>query len=106
MIKFPFRAWIENYMKTDIQEKSEKYLFIVSNQELWMQIVTNNFRSLCLTDEADITEFIDYMEEIQFRGTNRSDYIYVLCCDTKKANDKLKEYIENDGILKMHESWK
>lgn len=105
MIKLPFKAWIENYMKTDIQEKSDKYLFIVSNQELWIQIVTNKFRSLCLADEADITEFIDYMEEIQFKGTNRSDYVYVLCCDTKKANDKLKNYIENDGILELHEGW-
>lgn len=106
MIKFPFRVWAENYMKTDIQEKSDKYLFIVSNQELWMQIVTNNFRSLCLADEADITEFIDYMEEIQFKGTNRSDYVYVLCCDTKKANHRLKEYIKNDGILKFHDGLK
>ena len=103
MIKFPFKEWAENYMKTDIQQKSDKYLFIVSNQELWMQIVTNNFRSLCLSDEADITEFIDYMDEIQFRGTHRSDYMYVLCCDTTKANNRLKEYIENDGILKLHE---
>lgn len=105
MIKFPFKTWVENYMKTDIQEKSDKYLFIVSNQELWMQIVTNNFRSLCLSDETDITEFIDYMDEIQFRGTHRSDYMYVLCCDTVKANKRLKEYIEADGILKLHEGW-
>lgn len=105
MIKFPFKAWAENYMKTDIKEKSDKYLFIVSNQDLWMQIVTNNFRSLCLSDEADITEFIDYMQEIQFLGTNRSDYVYVLCCDTKEANTRLKEYIESDGILNLHEGW-
>ena len=105
MIKFPFRAWAEHYMKTDLQEKTDKYLFIVSNQDLWMQIVTNNFRSLCLSDEADITEFIGYMDEIQFRGTHRSDYMYVLCCDTAKANKKLKEYIEADGILKLHEGW-
>lgn len=105
MNKFPFRAWIENYMKTDILEKTDKYLFIVSNQELWIQIVTNNFRSLCLADEADINEFISYMTEIQFLGTHRSDFTYVLCCDTKKANDELKEYIESDGILNFHEGW-
>lgn len=106
MIKFPFRAWAENYMKADLQEKTDKYLFIVSDQDLWMQIVTNNFRSLCLSDETDITEFIDYMDEIQFKGTNRSDYMYVLCCDTAKLNKRLKEYIEADGILKFHEGWR
>lgn len=104
MIKFPFKAWAENYMRADIQKKSDKYLFILSDQEIWMQIVTNNFRSLCLADE-DIPEFIDYMEEILFKGTNRSNYTYVLCCNTKRANDKLKEYIENDGVLKLHEGW-
>lgn len=106
MIKFPFRAWAENYMKSDFQEKSDKYLFIVSNQDLWMQIVTNNFRAVCLSDETDIEEFISYMDEIQFKGTNRSDYMYVLCCDTAKANKRLKEYIEADGILKFHEGWR
>lgn len=106
MIKFPFRAWAENYMKADLQEKTDKYLFIVSDQDLWMQIVTNNFRSLCLSDETDITEFIDYMDEIQFEGTNRSDYMYVLCCNTAKSNKRLKEYIEADGILKFHEGWR
>lgn len=106
MIKFPFRAWAENYMKSDFQEKSDKYLFIVSDQDLWMQIVTNNFRALCLSDETDIEEFISYMDEIQFKGTNRSDYRYVLCCDTAKANKRLKEYIEADGILRFHEGWR
>ena len=61
MIKFPFRAWAENYMKFDFQEKSDKYLFIVSDQDLWMQIVTNNFRAVCLSDETDIEEFISYI---------------------------------------------
>lgn len=105
MIKFPFRAWAENYMRSDLQEKTDKYLFVVSDQDLWMQIVTNNFRSLCLSDETDITEFIDYMDEIRFKGTHRSDYMYVLCCDTAMTNKRLKEYIEADSILKLHEGW-
>lgn len=105
MVKFPFKTWAENYMKSEIKEKSDKYLFIVSNQDLWMQIVTNNFRSLCLADETDISEFLAYMEEIRFKGTKRSDYVYVLCCGTRAANSRLKEYIENDGILSLHEGW-
>ena len=106
MIKFPFRAWAENYMKSDFQEKSDKYLFIVSNQDLWMQIVTINFRAVCLSDETVIEDFISYMDEILFIGTNIRDYMYVLCCDTAKANKRLKEYIEADGILKFHEGWR
>lgn len=105
MFNIPFMPWAENYMKIEIQEKSDKYLFIVSNQEIWMQIIGNNFRALCLSDETDIATFIGYMDDIQFKGTNRNDYVYILCCDLKKMNDKLKEYFQNDGILKFHEGW-
>lgn len=105
MFDIPFMPWAENYMKTEIIEKSDKYLFLVSNQEIWMQIVTNNYRAICLKNDEDIEKFIEYMQEIEFKGTNRSDYTYVIACDTKKANDRLKEYLESDSILKFHEGW-
>lgn len=105
MFDIPFMPWAENYMKTEIIEKSDKYLFLVSNQEIWMQIVTNNYRAVCLKNDEDIEKFIEYMQEIEFSGTCRSSYTYVIACDTKKANNRLKEYLESDSILKFHEGW-
>lgn len=105
MLNIPFMPWAENYMKTEIKEKTDKYIFLISNQEIWLQIVTNNYRAICLKNDEDIEKFIEYMQEIEFRGTYRSNYVYVIACDTKKSNDRLKEYLESDNILKFHEGW-
>lgn len=105
MSNIPFMPWAEQYMKSEIKEKSDKYIFLVSNQEIWFQIVARNYRALCLKNDEDVEKFLEYMTEIEYRGTNRSSYTYVIACDTKKANNRLKEYLESDGILKFHEGW-
>lgn len=106
MLKFPVITLAENYMRNaEIIEKSDKFLFLVSNSDLCFNIISNKYRSICLENDEDVEAFLNYMEEITFQGTQRSDYIYVLCCDKKKDNDRIKEFLENDGILKFHEGW-
>lgn len=104
-MKPPIKPLLENYFcAAKIKKSSDKFLFLVSDADLYVHIISVGFRAICLENEVDVEEFISRMEVYLCRGTQQADYIYVLCCATKKCNDKIKDFF-SVNFLNFHEGW-
>lgn len=105
-----YKAFFTHYMENEPTSATEKYIFIVDNEEVAQAIVMAGFKSVFLANEDSkhqysIDTFLNYLDEIAFKGKSRSDYTYIPCCSTKKTNDTLEEYFKAE-YLKTHQGWR
>lgn len=90
-MKPPIKPLLENYFcAAKIKKSSDKFLFLVSDADLYVHIISVGFRAICLENEVDVEEFISRMEVYLCRGTQQADYIYVLEYATQlNVDDKM-----------------
>ena len=95
-------------MVTKPQTKEQKYIFLVDNENLAMNIVASGYQAIALISGSEayysMYSFLEYMDEIAFQGTYRSDYCYIPSCFIKKTNDTLEEYFKEE-YLQFHSGW-
>ena len=82
------KKFLKHYMETEPEGTSKKYIFLVDNQDIAMNIVMSGYQALYLGQEDDeyyfsVNSFIEDMRSIQFHGTCQSAYHYVAACTTK-----------------------
>lgn len=99
-----------HYMENEPTNAKEKYIFIVDNEEIAQSIILAGFKSVFLANEDSeyqysIDTFLNYLDEIAYKGKCRTDYVYIPACSTKKANDALEEYFKAE-YLKTHQGWR
>lgn len=99
-----------HYMENEPTNAKEKYIFIVDNEEIAQSIILTGFKSVFLANEDSeyqysIDTFLNYLDEIAYKGKCRTDYVYIPACSTKKANDALEEYFKAE-YLKTHQGWR
>ena len=87
------KKFLKHYMETEPEGTSKKYIFLVDNQDIAMNIVMSGYQALYLGQEDDeyyfsVNSFIEDMRSIQFHGTCQSAYHYVAACTTKWMNDQ------------------
>ena len=104
------KAFFKHYMNTEPTGAEDKYIFVVDNEEISQSIILAGFKSVFLANEDSeyqysIDTFLNYLEEIAYKGKCRTDYTYIPACSTKKANDTLTEYFKSE-YLKNHAGWK
>ena len=90
-------------METEPEGTSKKYIFLVDNQDIAMNIVISGYQALYLGQEDDgyyfsVNSFIEDMRSIQFHGTCQSAYHYVAACTTKWMNDRILEFCKESGL--------
>lgn len=56
-------------------------------------------------NEYTVEDFIQYMKEIEFKGTFRSDYIYALACFTRKTRNTLEAYFKTEYLTYREDAW-
>ena len=95
-------------MATKPQTKEQKYIFLVDNENLALNIVASGYRAIALISGSEayysMYSFLEYMDEIAFQGTYRSDYCYIPSCSVKKINDTLEGYFKEE-YLQFHSGW-
>lgn len=95
-------------MTTEPKTTEQKYIFLVDNENIAMNIVASGYLAVTLIPDNDayysIDSFLMYMNEIAFMGKCRSDYCYVPACASKKANDILEAYFKQE-YLQFRAGW-
>lgn len=95
-------------MATKPQTKEQKYIFLIDNENLAMNIVASGYQAIALISGSEayysMYSFLEYMDEIAFQGTYRSDYCYIPSCSIKKTNDTLEGYFKEEYI-QFHSGW-
>ena len=104
------KAFFKHYMSAEPANAKEKYIFITDNEEIAQSIILAGFKSVFLANEDSeyqysIDTFLNYLDEIAYKGKCRTDYTYIPACSTKKANDTLEEYFKAE-YLKTHQGWR
>lgn len=97
------KKFLKHYMETEPEGTSKKYIFLVDNQDIAMNIVMSGYQALYLGQEDDgyyfsVNSFIEDMRSIQFHGTCQSAYHYVTACTTKWMNDRILEFCKEAGL--------
>ena len=97
------KKFLKHYMETEPEGTSKKYIFLVDNQDIAMNIVMSGYQALYLGQEDDgyyfsVNSFIEDMRSIQFHGTCQSAYHYVDACTTKWMNDRILEFCKESGL--------
>ena len=97
------KKFLKHYMETEPEGTSKKYIFLVDNQDIAMNIVMSGYQALYLGQEDDgyyfsVNSFIEDMRSIQFHGTCQSVYHYVAACTTKWMNDRILEFCKESGL--------
>lgn len=99
----------EQYMKEEPDSLRHRYLFLVDNKDLGLNIAAAGYGSAALLEDKEgyfsPESLIQYIESIEFRGTCLSSYIFVPACSTKKINDLLADFFEAHYIT-YYEGWK
>ncbi len=102
------KHFLKHYMTTEPQTMEQKYIFLVDNENLAMNIVASGYQAIALISGSEayysVYSFIEYMEEIAFAGTYRSDYCYIPASSVKKINDTLEGYFKQE-YLQFHTGW-
>lgn len=102
------KHFLKHYMTTEPQTMEQKYIFLVDNENLAMNIVASEYQAIALISGGEayysVYSFIEYMEEIAFAGTYRSDYCYIPASSVKKSNDTLEVYFKQE-YLQFHTGW-
>ena len=102
------KNFLEHYMKTKPETTEQKYLFLIDNQDIAFAILSAEYPAVTLLygqqGYHDIDSFIEYMDEIAYTGTYQMDYIYVPACSSKKTNDSLEQYFQNN-YLTYRKGW-
>lgn len=95
-------------MKTKPETNEQKYLFLVDNQDIAFATLSAGYPAVTLLygqqGYHDIDSFIEYMDEIAYTGTYQMDYIYVPACSSKKTNESLEQYFQNN-YLTYRKGW-
>ena len=78
------KKFLKHYMETEPEGTSKKYIFLVDNQDIAMNIVMSGYRALYLGQEDDgyyfsVNSFIEDMRSIQFHG-NLSECVPLCGC--------------------------
>lgn len=102
------KKFLKHYMTTEPKTTEQKYIFLVDNENIAMNIVASGYLAVTLIPDNDayysIDSFLMYMNEIAFMGKCRSDYCYVPACASKKANDILEAYFKQE-YLQFRAGW-
>lgn len=102
------KKFLEHYMTTEPKTTEQKYIFLVDNENIAMNIVASGYLAVTLIPDNDayysIDSFLMYMDEIAFMGKCCSDYCYVPACTSKKANDILEAYFKRE-YLQFRVGW-
>lgn len=102
------KQFLKHYMATKPQTMEQKYIFLVDNENIAMNIVASGYQAIALVsgNEAyySVYSFSEYMDEIAFQGTYRTAYCYITACSVKKINDTLEGYFKQE-YLQFHTGW-
>ncbi len=102
------KSFLEHYMKTKPETTEQKYLFLVDDQDMAFAIISAGYPAITLMNGQDayhsVDSFIKYMDEIACTGTYQVDYVYVPACSSKKINDLLEVYCQNN-YLNYRRGW-
>ena len=90
-------------METEPEGTAQKYIFLVDNQEIALNIIISGYQSLYLVQEEEdgyysIDGFVDEMRSMQFQGSCQSSYHYVAACTVKWMNDRILEFCKDAGL--------
>ena len=95
-------------MKTKPETTEQKYLFLVDNLDIAYALIYAGYPAIFLINRSDayhsVDSFIEYMDEIACTGTCQMDYVYVPACSSKKINDLLEVYCQNN-YLNYRKGW-
>ena len=102
------RLIFDNYMHTEPDTLDKKYMFIVDNINLALSIIDAGFCAVALKEDTEgifsLEDLTEYLSSTANRGSYRMDYMYVPACSTRKMNDTLTEYFEQE-MLDFREGW-
>ncbi len=102
------KSFLEHYMKTKPETTEQKYLFLVDNLDIAYALIYAGYPAIFLINRSDayhsVDSFIEYMDEIACTGTCQMDYVYVPACSSKKINDLLEVYRQNN-YLNYRKGW-
>lgn len=78
------KKFLKHYMETEPEGTSKKYIFLVDNQDIAMNIVMSGYQALYLGQEDDeyyfsVNSFIEDMRSIQF-SWNLSECVPLCGC--------------------------
>ena len=97
------KKFLKHYMETEPEGTAQKYIFLVDNQEIALNIIISGYQSLYLVQEEEdgyysIDGFVDEMRSMQFQGSCQSSYHYVAACTVKWMNDRILEFCKDAGL--------
>lgn len=102
------KKFFEKYMTTEPKTTEQKYIFLVDNENIAINIIFCGYLAITLIPDNDayysIDSFLAYMDEIAFMGKCRSDYCYVPACSSKRPNDILEQYFKKE-YLQFRAGW-
>ena len=75
------KKFLKYYMETEPESTAKKYIFLVDNQDIAMNIVMSGYQALYLGQKEEegyysIDGFVGEMRSMQFQGSCQSSYHY------------------------------
>ena len=58
------KKFLKHYMETEPEGTSKKYIFLVDNQDIAMNIVMSGYQALCLVQEDDVKCYNKVVTEV------------------------------------------
>lgn len=103
------RKIFENFMHTEPESEEARYMFVVDNADLALNILAAGFRSVAVLEDREgffnLEELKEYLSSRELLGSCRMDHVYVSACGTKKMNRELDRFFEKE-YLTHREGWR
>lgn len=103
------KGFLDGYMHKKPPDARGSYLFLVDQEGIAINIMKSGCPVVLLDDDREgyysLDGFMDYLSDIEFSGTNESDYTYVAACSTAKKNKALVDFFRSHQ-WKCREGWK
>ena len=102
------KKFLKYYMETEPEGTAKKYIFLVDNQDIAMNIVMSGYQALYLGQQEEegcysIDGFVGEMRSVQFQGSCQSPYHYVAACTVKWMNDRILEFCKDAARIEKGE---
>ncbi len=92
------KPFLESYLKSKPENDREKFIFIVSDANLAIAIIGCGFRSVALTEEFGVSDFVKSVGGTEHIATTRQEFTYILACASKTENDKLEKFLKSECL--------
>lgn len=97
-------------LKAPPKSEKKKYIFVSDNRKICEAIVTVGYNAMYISRAASADfftadTFVEFVRDTANTGTDIMEYVFVLCCFYKRANDRIAAALKTNLIECLTGGW-